>query len=456
MTSIPTDLVDVRLNSVSADRTLNIANNLEAMKTPIDIQQFMGRWFVQAHIPSFIDRDSVNNIEDYEWDEARQIIRVTFSYTPLKKDKSLGNEKVLKQHGKVMNAECTEWAVSIKFLVYWPLSTRYLILAVNEGESDLPARTADSSTLLNMKGDNKKHLYDSCLIGVPDRSLLWVMTRSNSQISQFQLEEYISISERLGYADVREKLKRVSIIPSGPTVSSPKDDVRSEMFYESFSEKENDSTSIRRAQPFAFVLPPLVGMNTPINVEKFMGRWYVHAHIPSMFDKGTVNNIEEYSWDQEKQKIGVIFKYRAVNKDGSLGSEKILQQSASILNTECTEWSMSIKLLVYWPLPLNYLLLAVNEGEGLNSEFKGTARDLVYSSAMVGVPDRSLLWIMTRSEEPITEYQLGVYINIAESLGYSDPRYDIQRVLQTSKNNISSILNAEGSFLEARGESVDV
>ena len=51
---------------------------LVATTTPIDIQKFMGKWFVMANIPMSVEVDASNSVENYHWDTARGAIDVLF------------------------------------------------------------------------------------------------------------------------------------------------------------------------------------------------------------------------------------------------------------------------------------------------------------------------------------------------------------------------------------------
>ena len=47
-------------------------------------------------------------------------------------------------------------------------------------------------------------------------------------------------------------------------------------------------------------------MATPIDVPKrFMGRWFVVANIPTYFEVGATNLIEDYIWNEEEQFVQV-------------------------------------------------------------------------------------------------------------------------------------------------------
>jgi apolipoprotein D and lipocalin family protein len=125
---------------------------------------------------------------------------------------------------------------------------------------------------------------------------------------------------------------------------------------------------------------PLAAMARPIDIQRFMGRWYVVANIPTVFDKGTINNTEDYVWNEKKQCVDVEFRYQKSQTDKT----EVVKQRCTIANAFKTEWSLSPKLGVFYlPLGIPYLILECTED---------------YSQCIVGVPDRSYLWIMTRTQ----------------------------------------------------------
>ena len=44
----------------------------------IELTRFMGRWFVVAAVPTFVDRGAVNSIEDYTWNEGLKRVEISF------------------------------------------------------------------------------------------------------------------------------------------------------------------------------------------------------------------------------------------------------------------------------------------------------------------------------------------------------------------------------------------
>lgn len=143
---------------------------------------------------------------------------------------------------------------------------------------------------------------------------------------------------------------------------------------------------------------PLRAMERAIELERFMGKWYVNANIPTRFDKGTVNNVEEYEYDAERGVIHVSFTYY----DAKLTKAKRLQQRARVANAANTQWKLSPKLGFYLPVSIPYLIADC---------------DADYSSCIIGVPDRSYIWIMTRTPSPEPAVLEGL-VRKAQVLGF--------------------------------------
>lgn len=154
----------------------------------------------------------------------------------------------------------------------------------------------------------------------------------------------------------------------------------------------------RRDSATQVAAKPLKAMERKIEVPKFMGKWYVIANIPTFFDKGTSNNIENYSLDETGKTVLVDFTYQ----QGS--SSKLLQQKAEVVNDAGTQWAISPKIGVFIPLRLAYLIVDCAED---------------YSTCIIGVPDRRYLWIMARTPS-IEENKLQALIAKSRSLGFDD------------------------------------
>lgn len=119
-------------------------------------------------------------------------------------------------------------------------------------------------------------------------------------------------------------------------------------------------------------------MNTvdQVDIQRFMGKWYVLAGRFTYFEQDVHNGLETYTWNAEKNRIDISFTY---NKGSFDGPQKALPQKGWIENTQTNaHWKVS----PLWPLKFDYLIIDL-------------APD--YSWTAIGVPSQKYLWIMARN-----------------------------------------------------------
>lgn len=143
-----------------------------------------------------------------------------------------------------------------------------------------------------------------------------------------------------------------------------------------------------------------------VEINRFMGDWFVIAGRFTIFEKGAHNGIERYIWNEKKNRIDISYIY---NKNDFDGPEKVIGQKGWIYNEQTkAHW----KVQPLWPFKLDYLVIAL-------------APD--YSWTAVGVPSGEYLWIMARdkffSKEKVNEVLKELEVN-----GY--PVNDIKYVPQ--------------------------
>lgn len=143
---------------------------LDAMDISIDLNRFMGRWYVLAHIPTFLDKDSINNTEDYVWDSTRNLVQITYSFAKAEKSEKRVETS---QRGTIKNQTKTRWSVRPKFGVYLPLNLPYLVIYCAED-------------------------YSTSIIAVPNRKHLWILART-PQIIDSDLQALLDRAEASGY-----------------------------------------------------------------------------------------------------------------------------------------------------------------------------------------------------------------------------------------------------------------
>lgn len=156
---------------------------------------------------------------------------------------------------------------------------------------------------------------------------------------------------------------------------------------------------------------PAVKTADKVDIQRFMGKWYVIANIPTFLEKGAHNASETYTWNEKENRIDVNFEF---NKDKADGEKKAYPQKAFIYNKETkAEW----RIQFFWPLKFAYLIMEV-------------APD--YSYTVIGVPDRDHVWIMAR--KPVLEVE--TYQRLIQSI--KAQHFDIskiEKVPQTTPQN---------------------
>ena len=140
-----------------------------------------------------------------------------------------------------------------------------------------------------------------------------------------------------------------------------------------------------------------------------MGRWYVFSLIPNWIESGATNSYDEYTLNKDGT-IGIT--YKAIKN----GKERTVKQKGTIVDkNNPAKWEIQFTKpwVPFFKAPYEVILLEDN-----------------YEYMVVGYPDNSFGWIMTRS----TTMELSLYNNILNTLekdfGYN--KNDFQRVLHNS------------------------
>ena len=128
-------------------------NNVEELKTVefVDIERFLGDWYVVGVIPTFAEKDAVNAIERYELNDKGNI---DITFTHYKKSPE-GKYKEYHPKGFIFDEKTNaEWRVQF----FWPFKFKYLVIDLAED-------------------------YRYTVIGVPNRKYVWIMAR-NTMLSE--------------------------------------------------------------------------------------------------------------------------------------------------------------------------------------------------------------------------------------------------------------------------------
>ena len=155
---------------------------------------------------------------------------------------------------------------------------------------------------------------------------------------------------------------------------------------------------------------PPIRMADRVNLDLFMGDWYVIANIPTFIEKGAHNAIESYSRKSEH----VIDTRFTFNKDSFTGPKKEYNPTGFVVAEEPSnaEWKMQF----LWPFKSEFIIVYV---------------DPAYEYTIIGRTKRDYLWIMARKPQ-IDPRELENLINIAVAEGYD--RQQIQQVPQQLKD----------------------
>jgi apolipoprotein D and lipocalin family protein len=121
-----------------------------------------------------------------------------------------------------------------------------------------------------------------------------------------------------------------------------------------------------------------------VDLERFMGDWYVHGNIPVFIEKEAFNAKETYELAED----GTIPTTFSFNKGALDGPLKIYKPKGFVYNEETNaEWRMQF----LWPFKAAFLITYLSED---------------YETVIVGVPNRKYAWIMARTKDlPEERYQ---------------------------------------------------
>jgi apolipoprotein D and lipocalin family protein len=112
-----------------------------------------------------------------------------------------------------------------------------------------------------------------------------------------------------------------------------------------------------------------------VDLQRFMGDWYVIANIPTFIEKGAHNAIESYRIDTDGS-IATTFTFR----DGAFdGKQKTYTPRGFVVDRDSNAvWGMRF----LWPIKSDYRIVYLDEG---------------YRVTVIGREKRDYVWIMART-----------------------------------------------------------
>jgi len=140
--------------------------------------------------------------------------------------------------------------------------------------------------------------------------------------------------------------------------------------------------------------PPLETVER-VDLERYMGQWYVIANIPYFGERGNVAGRAIYRM-REDGRIDDIYRYR----DGDFDApEEEMEGVAWVVDEETNaQW----KVQFYWPIRFGYYIIGLDED---------------YEWTVVGHPSREYAWIMAREPE-LSQARYQALLGLLEDRGF--------------------------------------
>jgi len=140
----------------------------------------------------------------------------------------------------------------------------------------------------------------------------------------------------------------------------------------------------RHSGVFALVLmlsacssAPTIPVAERVDLERFMGDWYVIANIPTAPEKGAHNAVESYRLDKDGS-IATTFTFREGSFDGP---EKVMRPRGFVRERESNAvWGMQF----VWPIKAEYLIAHVDED---------------YTETIIARSRLDYVWVMARTPQ---------------------------------------------------------
>lgn len=138
-------------------------------------------------------------------------------------------------------------------------------------------------------------------------------------------------------------------------------------------------------------IPPVAQVDLP----RFMGDWYVIAHIPTFIEKDAYDALESYSI-RDDGKIQTIYTQRKGGFDAPL---KTMRPVGTVReNTGNAVWGMQF----IWPIKAEYVIVHLDED---------------YTQTIIGRSQRDYVWVMARTPS-ISDAHYAALVERVRGLGY--------------------------------------
>ena len=145
-----------------------------------------------------------------------------------------------------------------------------------------------------------------------------------------------------------------------------------------------------------------------VDLNRFMGKWYVIANIPTFIEKDAFNAVEHYQMDKDGT-IATTFTFNKGSLDGPL---KEYNPRGFIRDEQSNAvWGMQF----FWPFKAEYRIIYLAED---------------YSTTVIGRTKRDYFWVMARAPS-LPEEQYASIMKFLQEQGYDISQ--VQKVVHQTK-----------------------
>ena len=132
-----------------------------------------------------------------------------------------------------------------------------------------------------------------------------------------------------------------------------------------------------------------------VDLERFMGDWYVIANIPTFLEKGAHNAVETYALNDDGT-VATTFVFR----DGSFDGEEKTYTPKGFVRDDGTNAHWGMRFI--WPIKADYRIVYLDDD---------------YSQTVIARQKRDFVWIMARTPT-ISDEDYKRLIDFSASIGY--------------------------------------
>lgn len=146
--------------------------------------------------------------------------------------------------------------------------------------------------------------------------------------------------------------------------------------------------------------PPPLRTATAVDLDRFMGDWYVIANIPTFIETDAYNAVESYRLAQDGT-VATTFSFR---EGGFEGERKTYHPTGYVIDKQSNAvWGMQF----LWPIKSDYRIVYVDE---------------TYQQTIIGRMRRDYVWLMARTPQ-LSDDDYQRFLKVI-----ADEGYDVSRV----------------------------